>query len=253
MATQPGNHQMLDEYQLKNNEESKLYQRAKREQWNAADLDWETGTTLDAVQRAAGANILSHFLYGEQASFLVCAQLLPLVKDMEARFYLATQIVDETRHVEAFSRYIQLLGKVQAPNDNIRELVDKLISVPEPEEKLVGMHLLLEGLALEVFHNTARSIKDPLLGQMLNKIVVDESRHIGFGTVYLKKLLAEMHPEKKAALVERQAEYGMLLAGLVIDEAESCAQFGLDLAKVTERNIRTHLHRLQEIGLLNRN
>jgi ribonucleotide reductase beta subunit family protein with ferritin-like domain len=246
----PQIHPILEDYTLVMKEETRLYQRGKREQWDADSLPWEIGTSLDSVRKAAGARILSTFLYGEQTSMLVASQLIPLARDMEARFYLSTQLLDETRHVEAFSRYISLLGKIQPPNSNISELADKLITIPTIEEKMIGLHLLVEGLAQEVFHAAARSIDDPLLQHMLNRIVVDESRHVAFGTVYLKKLVSRLDPEAKEALLLRQTEFGMLIAGLVSDEAEACVQFGLDLEIVTERAIKIHFHRLQEIGLM---
>ncbi len=246
----PQTNPILEDYGLVMKEETKLYQRGKREQWDAESLPWEIGTTLDPLRKAAGARILSNFLHGEQTSMLVASQILPLARDMEARFYLSTQVLDETRHVEAFHRYISLLGEVQPPNSNIAELADKLINIPTIEEKMIGLHLLVEGLAQEVFHAAARSIEDPLLQHMLNRIVVDESRHVAFGTIYLKKLVSRLDPETKESLLIRQTEFGMLIAGLVSDEAEACVQFGLDLEKVTERAIKIHFRRLQEIGLM---
>ncbi|MEI7557034.1 ferritin-like domain-containing protein [Candidatus Chlorohelix sp.] len=240
---------MVHSYDFTWKEETKLYHRAKREQWDAEALPWELGTALDPIQRAAGAQVLSNFLYGEQAAMLIASQLVSQVRDIEVRACLATQVMDEIRHIEAFSRYIGMLGKVQKPNEHIREFVERLVAVQNPEEKFIGLHLLLEGLALEVFHEAAQRIADPLLKEMLNKTAHDESRHIAFGTIYLKKLIGELDEETKAQLVTRHTKYSMLLVGLVIDEAETSAQFGLDLAKITERNISGHLRRMEEIGL----
>ncbi|NWJ48878.1 MAG: ferritin-like domain-containing protein [Chloroflexi bacterium] len=249
MAGSQANDLMVQKYDFSLKEETKLYHRAKREQWDAADLPWELGTALDPIQRAAGAQVLSNFLYGEQAAMLIASQLVSQVQDMEIRACLATQVMDEIRHIEAFNRYIVMLGKVQNPNEHIREFVERLLAVQNPEEKFIGLHLLLEGLALEVFHEAAQRIADPLLKIMLNKTTHDESRHIAFGTTYLKKLVKKLDEETKAQLVTRHTEYSMLLVGLVIDEAETSAQFGLDLAKITERNINGHLHRMAGIGL----
>jgi len=241
---------ILNKYDFTLKEETKLYQRGKQEQWDADSLPWELGTQLGLEQRTAGARVLSQFLYGEQASLVIASQLLPLVQDIEARYYLATQAIDEARHVESFYRYISLLGEVQPTNPNMQELVDKILSMPTIEEKMVGSHILIEGLAQEVFHTAAKAIEDPLLQIMLKQISQDEARHVAFGTTYLKKLVLRMETEVKERLMSRQMEFGMLMAGVVNDEAEASATFGLDLEKVTERAIKVHFHRLQEIGLM---
>ncbi len=39
---------------------------------------------------------------------MVCAaKIVEVVPDMDAKFYAATQTMDEARHVEAFSRFLQ--------------------------------------------------------------------------------------------------------------------------------------------------
>jgi rubrerythrin len=227
----------------------KLYKRSYREQWSPDAINWEQGTTLDPVKRVAGARVISQILHGEQASLLVVSQLMPMLEDMTMRYFLATQLHDEAKHADVLQRYCTLLDRIYPPNPGMTKLAESLLAFSAPAEKLVGMHILVEGLALETFHAMANHIDDPLLKEILSRTAMDESRHIAFGTVYLRKIVAGMNEAQRRKLYALQSGLGLLVAGLIVDEAEAIVQFGLDLEQLTTRILRSHYHRLQEIGL----
>src|SRR5262245_5843584 len=111
----------------------KLYERGKSSQWNAATyLDWSTDVDLEkelftpdpaVVEEPwykkmtkqeqnrllieANTQTLCQFLHGEQGALIATSQLVSAVPDADAKFYAATQVVDEARHVEVFSRYVK--------------------------------------------------------------------------------------------------------------------------------------------------
>ncbi|MGT2489606.1 ferritin-like domain-containing protein [Cupriavidus basilensis] len=58
------------------------------------------------VRRHQQAHSLSQFLHGEQGAPMVSARIVQMVPDMDAKFYAATQTMDEARHVEAYSRLL---------------------------------------------------------------------------------------------------------------------------------------------------
>src|SRR5262249_18349222 len=111
-----------------------LYEKAKREQWDAGvALDWtvavdpERENMPDAMHPIYGTEIwrrlddrnvrrlrregfawmLSQFLHGEQGALLATAQLALAVPTADAKLYAATQVVDEARHVEVYERYLR--------------------------------------------------------------------------------------------------------------------------------------------------
>jgi hypothetical protein len=128
-----------------------LYEKAKREQWNATQqLPWDTAVDpeseiipaafnplqdygpfkrLDAKEAAhfRHATIswqLSQFLHGEQGALIVASQLVGGVPWMDAKYYAGTQTMDEARHVEVFSRYLREKLEWQWPvNENLKELL----------------------------------------------------------------------------------------------------------------------------------
>ena len=110
-----------------------LYEKGKVNQWNAErDLDWTTPVTNDewvlnpeasmlaqlcklmgkdeATQKAAAfdelAHMLSQLLHGEQAALQLCGQLTNVCTKMDEKWYAASQVIDEARHVEAFSKFL---------------------------------------------------------------------------------------------------------------------------------------------------
>ena len=116
----------------------RLYVKATEAQWiSSRDLDWDRpidhakfaatplGSALPVEQtsywkslpeetaweltRRTAAFRLSNFLHGEQGALMVAAQLVNAVPHTDAKFYAATQTMDEARHVEVFAKYIQKL------------------------------------------------------------------------------------------------------------------------------------------------
>ena len=49
---------------------------------------------------------MSQFLHGEQGALICTAKIVETVPWIDAKYYAATQVMDEARHVEVFSRYL---------------------------------------------------------------------------------------------------------------------------------------------------
>src|SRR5439155_4163868 len=104
---------------------------------------------------------------GEQAALALCAQLVNMVPEMETKFCLAGQIIDEARHVEVFGRYLEKLG-VHAPiNRPLEELIHRLLESDHYGEKIVGMQIFLEGIAVGIFQRFQTDSPDPLMRDIL--------------------------------------------------------------------------------------
>ena len=113
---------------------ARLYENAKRDQWNANDrLDWSIdvdpeseiipdlaigiyGTPMwqklsprqiERLRHEALTWQLCQFLHGEQGALLATAQIVDTTPWYEAKQYGATQVMDEARHVEVYRRFIQ--------------------------------------------------------------------------------------------------------------------------------------------------
>ncbi|MGH2650850.1 MAG: ferritin-like domain-containing protein [Actinomycetota bacterium] len=216
-------------YQVEQADLRRLYENAKRDQWNASkDVPWEQpvdleagvvadelidlyGTPLwDKLTRAEQAELnrrfsawrLSVLLYGEHGAMLVCSQLVETVSGTDAKYFQATQVVDEARHSEVLHRYIsEKLGGLFYPiPPNERELFDALLRDSRWPVKTVGLQLVAETFAVSLFKMLAESAKDDLLRQICRYVLRDEARHMGFGTLSLPGVVAEMGEAERREL-----------------------------------------------------
>jgi len=217
---------------------SKLYEKAKTSQWNGStDLPWDTDVDQEALARlmsstpasarfkeAAARNgsevakwtdaewltfeieqqnaMLSNFLHGEQGALLCTAKLVEQVPWIDAKYYGATQVIDEARHVEVFARYLNEKMSGNHPiNPHLGRLLDAIISDARWDITYLGMQIMVEGLALAAFGWIHQLTPEPLLRQLLRYVMSDEARHVAFGVLSLQELYADM---SAAELRERQ-------------------------------------------------
>jgi hypothetical protein len=110
--------------------------------------------------------------------------------------------MDEARHVEVFSRYIdEKLGGSFQINAHLRMLLDDIIQDSRWDMTYLGMQVMVEGLALAAFGYMHQLTEEPLLKQMLRYVMSDEARHVAFGVLSLREAYAGM---SDAELKERQ-------------------------------------------------
>ena len=107
----------------------------------------------------------------------MASQLVSCAPTYQAKLYAASQAFDEARHVEAFSRYIQERSKLMYPvGAGLKSLLDKILTDERWDLKLIGMQIIIEGLALAAF-NTAKAVTpDPVLRDLLHFIIRDEAK-----------------------------------------------------------------------------
>jgi hypothetical protein len=157
------------------------------------------------------AQLLSQFLHGEQGALMTAAAVTHAVPDYDAKLYSATQTMDEARHVEVYDRYIKKVAITYPMSPWLRELIDATLSSGSYVKIMIGMNMVVEGLALAAFHNMRRQTTCPLLRNLTELVLRDESRHVAFGNVYLTKVISEMHQDDRedAAQFAFEAVKGM--------------------------------------------
>ena len=158
-----------------------LYDKGKRQQWNAAeridwsqDLDPENPATLDdralsifgsdiwsRMSKAEQANLRRHsqawqvsqFLHGEQGALVCAAKIVQQVPQIDAKYFAATQVMDEARHVEAYSRLLREKFELAYPiTPPLKALLNNVVSDTRWDMTYLGMQVLIEGLALAGMH-----------------------------------------------------------------------------------------------------
>jgi len=214
-----------------------LYNKGVSSQWSSiADLDWDTPvdpeelvrqqpSPNDRLVRAAaelpGSPLarwtdrefvtlsiemlkasLSQFMHGEQGAMLTAAKLVEAVPWIDAKYYAATQTMDEARHTEVFARYLDTkLGDPYPMSPFLEQQIDALLQDSRWDIAYLGMQIVIESLALAAFGDMLRRIDEPLLHKLLRYVMADEARHVAFGVVSLQELYAGL---TDAELKDRQ-------------------------------------------------
>ncbi|MDQ6798711.1 MAG: ferritin-like domain-containing protein [Actinomycetota bacterium] len=204
-----------------------LYERAKSNQWNGrTDLPWETEVDQESVVRANADRVgglaldldvtgtpaerwgdpewlrfgvesqnwtMSQFLHGEQGALVCAAKIVESVPWIDAKYYAATQVMDEARHVEVFSRYLdtKLSGRYPV-NAQLQMLLDDVIADSRWDLTYLGMQVMLEGLGLAAFALIQEQTTEPLLRRLLDYVIADEARHMAFGVISLRDVYADL-------------------------------------------------------------
>ena len=245
---------------------NKLYEKAKVGQWNGeTDLPWElavdqeqlateafelsggmdqmidfTGTGIETWGKNEWVKFnmesqnwsLSQFMHGEQGALVCTAKIVETVPWIDAKYYAATQVVDEARHVEVFAKYLDTkLTGMYPINVHLRMLLDDIIQDSRWDMTYLGMQIMVEGLALAAFGLTYQQTTEPLLKQLLRYVMSDEARHVAFGVLSLKEAYADM---TQAELRERQ-EFAFEAALRMRDrflQQEVWERMGADVEKV---------------------
>src|SRR6185295_19601416 len=98
------------------------------------------------------ANSISQFMHGEQGALIATAKIVGTVPDMNAKFYAATQVMDEARHVETYKRLIHEKFKEAYPiTESLKMLLEQTLSDRRWDMTYLGMQVLIEGHALAAF------------------------------------------------------------------------------------------------------
>jgi len=205
--------------------------------------DYVNNALQDPKQRTRFINesvlrSFSSILHGEQGALNLSASLCHVLKDQGAQEYAANQTREEARHVTAFAKYIKARwGRPVECGPTLKDLLVEIISAPEVYKKIIGMQLLVEGLAMGAFATFYRNIRDPLGKKMLQLVMSDEAFHHKFGKIWADRTIPKLTPEEHATVEDWAAH---CFQNLLFNLAAPIAQkgfyegFGLDPVKVTE-------------------
>jgi len=109
-------------------------------------------------------------------------------------------VLDEGRHVEVFEKYVQKLHKIYPVDPLLKTLIDEILATNLWELKLLGMQMLIEGLAIAAFNLMRKQTGDPTLSTLLDYVLQDEGRHVNFGYFALRRSIPDMDPAKREYL-----------------------------------------------------
>ena len=202
------------------NDSASFYRRWETQQWAVSDLDFTTDTrdwaNLPPPVRATLTVTMKLFFVGEQIVTDTLAPVLHAAPAEDERIFFATQLADEARHTVFFQRYFEeVLGHAggirAALHDfapalragyrrifytDLPNAIDRCRLDPKDPvafvEAVVTYHLIVEGyLALGGQRTVLRLLRRvgilPGFVAGFTAVARDESRHIGFGVLALRR------------------------------------------------------------------
>ena len=156
-----------------------------------------------ATRRALG-RMLNILQVGESVAQNVCAKLVLLLREEDHRNHAAAQAMDEARHHLAYRRFIDAMGEEVEDIDAGTEMTfDALLAADDPLELIATEQFFLESFAMGIFEALRRDATHPLLRRILELITRDESRHMGFGVLYVAEWMARQPLERRIAFARR--------------------------------------------------
>jgi hypothetical protein len=278
------------EYQDGRDKLLNLYEKGKRLQWNASErIDWSedldpenpeqlpdetipiygsgvwnrlTDSEKAKVRRHFQAWQVSQFMHGEQGALVCTAKIVQQVPSMDAKFYGATQVIDEARHVEAYARLLHEKFDLTYPiNPSLRQLLDDTLSEARWDFTYLGMQVLIEGVALAAFGLIRDQSKNRLAASVNAYVMQDEARHVAFGRLalrdYYPQLTQKERDEREEFAVDGcyllrdrfRAEEVWETLGLPVDECAGHVDQS-DLMRLFRTNLFTRIvPTMKEIGL----
>lgn len=201
------------------------------------ELSCAVADRLDEGQKIRLANqstrfMISSLLHGEQGAMSLSASLCQILRDPGAQEYAANQTREEARHVTGFTRYVETrFGKPLKAGPTLAGLMNELVGSPYVYKKLVGMQMLIEGLAMGAFSTIHAHTRDPLLRRLVQLVMSDEAFHHKFGKIWADRTMPSLTEEEHERVEAWAAQtFQKLLFNLVNAEQkqEIYHEFGLD-------------------------
>ena len=224
-----------------------LYEKGKRKQWDAQTLiNWDLDLDLedqaffpdmyvpiygspswekmnraekDKVRHHYSAWLNSQFLHGEQGALICSAKIVQTVPDIDSKFYAATQVMDEARHVEAYNKF--LLDKLEMAypiHPQLALLLDQTVADSRWDITYLGMQVMIEGVALAAFSLIRDFTEHPLPRSLNAYVMKDEARHVAFGLLALQDAYKDLTQAERHEREDFVIEAARLLRDRIVAE-----------------------------------
>jgi hypothetical protein len=183
-----------------------IYHAGQEKIWDGRDVLDELlakhgGIHMPIDKQRALARVFSALMWGELAAWKISAQLADLLPDFEAKLAATSQVHDEARHFFVLHDYLHHLDvELPALTRPTRMLLEAVLSTDSVIEKLIGMQLFVESMALTVFKTVRELAVEPVLTELLVYFERDEARHVGLGVQHTPDLVRGLSRSDRARL-----------------------------------------------------
>lgn len=173
---------------------AQLYDQAVSSQWNAQeDIPWGRIQELPPALEHAVAQLMTFLAENELSALYVPARFLPTIHPAyaEVSMFLATQMADEARHIDAFLKRARAGG--QGPGVSSATTAHSLLALLDARDFTEASFLLSvlgEGTFIDLLTFIERHAPDEATHELVRRARLDEARHVHFGLAHLRHALA---------------------------------------------------------------
>ena len=188
----------------------RVYHKGHASAWDgkqvlAALLDQYGPPNLPPEKKKALGRVFAIIMWGELAAWRISAELADEIEPLEAKMAATSQAFDEARHFYVIHDYLVALDALPDELDwGARTLLEAVMNADHLAKKLLGMQLMVEPVALTLFHIVKKLELEPVLTHLLPYFERDESRHVALGVQYLPAMVSKMSLSERLELVTFQ-------------------------------------------------
>jgi hypothetical protein len=175
-----------------------VYHKGQERAWDGRALlpeliEKHGGIRFEDGKFDAIARVLSILFWGELAAWKVSAELALHAVPMEAKMAATAQAHDEARHFFVLRDYLHHVGYEPGPlPPAAARMLAGVAGASHLSKKLVGMQLMVEPMALTLFHLIRTRAVEPVLCELLAYFARDEARHVALGVHYLPHVVRQL-------------------------------------------------------------
>jgi hypothetical protein len=242
-----------------------LYDEAVTRQWNSVtDVPWHKLERLPDDMEKAVCQMCTNlteveFVAGDMPAKWLCR----INHDFhEVKLFLATQIMDEARHLDVFrKRALANGGGLLMASPGNEALLAAILQAPNYTTASALMHIFGEGFVLTLFRTGEFLAPTEVEKTIFRLCMQDEARHVAYGVKHLEYFLAR-HPERTEEIhhildLGEEAIFRLTLEPQTLEPRAILAGKGVAniqlgfarLAFLYNKQVREYLHRLRIAGL----
>lgn len=234
---------------------SSVYHKSQKNIWNGKDVLLELinlhSLNISPEHKNSLIKILGLITYGEYAAWQVSSNLTYEIQDFEAKMAATSQVFDEARHFYTICDYLKKVLDFE-PNNLTLSLAaqrgfENILQTESLAKKLLGMQLMVEPVAITIFHALRNSRIEPILADLLEYYIVDEARHIALGTKYLPEEIKKLSYPNIISLFVWQSNILKLEIDGLFDLKDDFKCLGIDYLEIFKVAEKKQIEAAQEL------
>ena len=194
-----------------------LYEQATANQWDASrDIPWDRLEPLPEPLERAVCQLMTFLTENEYSALYVPAKFVPRINPQfnEVVLFLCTQMMDESRHIEAFTkRALANGGGLQYSAASTQLSLKTLFDQHDFSTASFLLSVLGEGTFLDLLRFIETHAPEPVTAEICRRARADETRHVHFGMAHMRYYLAQ-DPANYERLLRAVRERAVFMASV---------------------------------------